>query len=190
MRGAPSAPQPRKAKGARGGGQFDFKPAPAPVEGGGLSLAGSAVTANSKFGLDFSEPSAGRSADRKESITTGTTAPGAWTRLDGEMELGAFSLDYPDSCYLLAAGPLPAHEHVAAEGPPPGCRHLMRHKRVAAGPQPSYSRHQMRHPERFCGLPPDHPIHRPDRPLEFWEQADILEAHDWWTALYLLAGGR
>ena len=99
-------------------------------------------------------------------------SPPGWATIDGGLEAGSsYVFDYPDSCYLLAGGPYPAHEH-AGNAVSPYCRHRAGPDRVA------------------CTMLPDHPIHRPDRPLEFCEWPDIIETYDWLNALYLLSGGR
>ena len=102
-------------------------------------------------------------------------SPPGWVTIEGDIDYGGYWGDgfgYTESWYLLAGGPYPTHEHV------PG-RHLL----LAC-----------QHPEppdyRACQRWPDHPIHRPDRPIEVWEHADILERYGWLQGLYLLAGGR
>ena len=96
-----------------------------------------------------------------------------WATIDGDLDFGSYHRpgDYTVSCYLLAEGPHPTHEHVRG-------RHL-----------PSFCAHRFG-PDRVCGLPPDHPIHRPDCHIEIWEWPDIIERYAWTFALYLLAGGR
>ena len=99
-------------------------------------------------------------------------SPPGWICHDGVFSFGPYHQSaHPPSCFLLAEGPHPAHEHAGSDRLPSFCAR-------ESGPG------------RACGMPPDHPIHRPDRPIEFWEWPGIVERHEWAYALYLLAGGR
>ena len=108
-------------------------------------------------------------------------SPLMWVPLDGETALAETEdeiiaaleepLCEPDhSWWLLAGGRWPPHEH-----------------------EPGHRKERCRYPLRGyprCWKYADHPAHRPDRPLEIWEWADIIETYEWFHALYLLAGGR